>query len=68
MKELNLQWVRRQIGLVSQEPVLFALSILDNIAYGDTSREVAMSEVVEAAKQANIHGFINQLPLVINYE
>ena len=50
------------MGLVSQEPVLFDTSIRDNIAYGDNSREVPMSEIVEAARNANIHQFIDSLP------
>ena len=49
---------------MSQEPVLFDCSIADNIKYGDNSREVAMKEVVEAAKNANIHDFIEGLPEV----
>ena len=52
------------MGLVSQEPVLFDLTIRENIAYGDNSREVTMDEVIAAARQANIHHFIENLPLV----
>ena len=52
------------MGIVSQEPVLFDCSIRENIAYGDNSREVTMDEVIEAAKNANIHNFIQELPLV----
>ena len=61
---MNLAWLRSQIGLVSQEPVLFDKTMRDNIAYGDNSRDVSMDEVIEAAKQANIHNFISQMPLV----
>ncbi|XP_061441602.1 ATP-dependent translocase ABCB1 isoform X2 [Rhineura floridana] len=61
-KELNIQWLRSQIGIVSQEPVLFDRSIAENIAYGDNSRTVSFDEVVEAAKAANIHAFIESLP------
>ena len=64
VKELNLKWLRSQIGIVSQEPVLFDLSIRDNIAYGDTTRNVSDKEVEEAAKAANIHPFISSLPQV----
>ena len=64
VKELNLKWLRRQIGIVSQEPVLFDLSVRDNIAYGDTTREVSDQEVKEAARVANIHQFITSLPEV----
>ncbi|XP_038049407.1 ATP-dependent translocase ABCB1-like isoform X2 [Patiria miniata] len=59
---LNIQWLRAQIGLVSQEPILFDRTIAENIAYGDNSREVAMTEVIEAAKKSNIHDFIASLP------
>ena len=64
IKDLNLQWVRRQIGLVGQEPVLFDATIAENIAYGDNFREVQMDEIIKAAKNANIHNFIATLPLV----
>ena len=64
VKELNLKWLRRQIGIVSQEPVLFDLSVRDNIAYGDTTREVSDKEIEEAARAANIHQFISSLPKV----
>uniref|UniRef100_A0A8B9YS26 ATP binding cassette subfamily B member 4 n=1 Tax=Bos mutus grunniens TaxID=30521 RepID=A0A8B9YS26_BOSMU len=61
-KKLNVQWLRAQLGIVSQEPVLFDCSIADNIAYGDNSRPVTMPEIVSAAKAANIHPFIETLP------
>ncbi|XP_040289636.1 ATP-binding cassette sub-family B member 5-like isoform X4 [Bufo bufo] len=59
---LNVQWLRNQIGIVSQEPVLFDRSIAENIAYGDNTREVPREEIEQAAKAANIHSFIEQLP------
>jgi len=62
--DLNIAWLRRQIGIVSQEPVLFDQSIADNIRYGANHREVSSEEVIEAAKQANIHNFIESLPKV----
>jgi len=62
IKGLNVGWLRGQIGLVSQEPVLFDYSLRENIAYGDNSREVTMDEIIEAAKKANIHNFISTLP------
>ncbi|UJR24177.1 hypothetical protein I4U23_027143 [Adineta vaga] len=63
IQTLNLQWYRSQLGIVSQEPVLFNTSIHDNIAYGDTSRSnIPFEEIVQAAKDANIHDFIRQLP------
>ncbi|KAM4706234.1 ATP-binding cassette sub-family B member 5-like [Rhinophrynus dorsalis] len=61
-KCLNIQWLRSQIGIVSQEPVLFDCSIADNIAYGDNSRTVSMDEIQRVAKAANIHSFIEELP------
>ncbi|NXN95193.1 MDR3 protein, partial [Rhinopomastus cyanomelas] len=57
-KTLNVQWLRAQIGIVSQEPMLFDCTIAENIAYGDNSREVSQEEIVKAAKEANIHSFI----------
>ncbi|XP_034375052.1 phosphatidylcholine translocator ABCB4 isoform X1 [Arvicanthis niloticus] len=61
-KKLNVQWLRAQLGIVSQEPILFDYSIAENIAYGDNSRVVSHDEIVRAAKEANIHPFIETLP------
>ncbi|MEE6466379.1 hypothetical protein FKM82_006927 [Ascaphus truei] len=61
-KSLNIQWLRSQIGIVSQEPVLFDCSIAENIAYGDNTRTVPMDEIQRAAQAANIHSFIEELP------
>ncbi|XP_059568176.1 phosphatidylcholine translocator ABCB4 isoform X2 [Myotis daubentonii] len=61
-KKLNIQWLRAQLGIVSQEPILFDYSIAENIAYGDNSRVVSQDEIVSAAKAANIHPFIETLP------
>nr|XP_006823098.1 PREDICTED: multidrug resistance protein 1A-like [Saccoglossus kowalevskii] len=63
VRDLNIQWLRSQIGIVSQEPTLFDCSIAENIAYGDNSREVPMEEIIQAATNANIHSFIESLPL-----
>ncbi|CAF3857358.1 unnamed protein product, partial [Rotaria sp. Silwood1] len=60
IRQLNLHWIRSQFGLVSQEPVLFDLTIAENIAYG--LENVSMEEIVNAARRANIHEFIEQLP------
>ena len=62
IKELNIRWVRSRIGVVSQEPVLFDLSVADNIKYG--REDISDEEVTEAAKAANIHSFITALPQV----
>ncbi|XP_045350637.1 ATP-dependent translocase ABCB1 isoform X4 [Leopardus geoffroyi] len=62
IKHLNVQWLRAHMGIVSQEPILFDCSIGENIAYGDNSRVVSQEEIVRAAKEANIHPFIETLP------
>ena len=64
VRELNLRWLRSQIGIVSQEPVLFDTSVADNIRYGANFREVSDEEVIAAAKAANIHNFLESLPQV----
>ncbi|XP_054241150.1 ATP-dependent translocase ABCB1 isoform X2 [Indicator indicator] len=61
-KSLNIKWLRAQLGIVSQEPILFDCTIAENIAYGDNSRQVSHEEIVHAAKEANIHSFIDSLP------
>lgn len=58
IKNMKLEWLRRQIGLVTQEPALLSLSIIDNIAYG---RDVNMDQIEEAAKIAHAHTFITSL-------
>ncbi|CAI5949007.1 unnamed protein product [Closterium sp. NIES-65] len=55
------QWTRA-VSLVSQEPVLFAMSVRDNIAYGLPDADVAEADVIRAAKAANAHEFIVKLP------
>ncbi|KAL7062928.1 hypothetical protein AAHC03_0254 [Spirometra sp. Aus1] len=62
VRTLSPNWIRQQIGIVSQEPNLFDLTIRENIAYGDNSREVSMAEIIEAAKKANVHDFVMSLP------
>ncbi|XDV29988.1 hypothetical protein PO909_033000 [Leuciscus waleckii] len=60
IRSLNIQWLRSLIGIVEQEPVLFATTITENIRYG--RRGVTMEEIIEAAKQANAYNFIMDLP------
>uniref|UniRef100_A0A0D9YNI3 ABC transmembrane type-1 domain-containing protein n=1 Tax=Oryza glumipatula TaxID=40148 RepID=A0A0D9YNI3_9ORYZ len=60
IRRLRLKWLRAQMGLVSQEPALFATSIRENILFG--KEEATAEEVVAAAKAANAHNFISQLP------
>ncbi|KAE9400469.1 multidrug resistance protein 1 [Gymnopus androsaceus JB14] len=70
IKTLNLQWLRSQIGLVSQEPTLFATTIKGNVAHGliGTKHENASDEekfalIKEACIKSNADGFISKLPL-----
>lgn len=66
LRDLAPTWVRRQIGVVSQEPNLLDLTIGENIAYGLTFEEnpPSMEQIIEAAMQANAHTFIMNMPLV----
>nr|GEV47445.1 ABC transporter B family member 1 [Tanacetum cinerariifolium] len=60
IKGLNLKWLRQQIGLVSQEPALFATTIRENILLGRP--DASMVEIEEAARVSNAHSFIIKLP------
>lgn len=60
LRDLNVHWLRQQIGLVSQEPALFACSIRENIAYG--SPNATQEQIEEAARKANAHSFIVSFP------
>ncbi|XP_053616726.1 multidrug resistance protein homolog 49 isoform X2 [Plodia interpunctella] len=60
--DMRLSTLRANLGIVSQEPVLFDRTISENIAYGDNTRVVAIEEIVNAAKAANVHSFISALP------
>lgn len=57
IRDINLRWWREQIGVVSQEPTLFAGTLAENIAYG--REDATMEEIVEAATKANCASFIN---------
>uniref|UniRef100_A0A0D9YRB9 MDR-like ABC transporter n=1 Tax=Oryza glumipatula TaxID=40148 RepID=A0A0D9YRB9_9ORYZ len=61
LKTLKLTWLRQQIGLVGQEPVLFNGTIRANIAYGKQD-QVSEEEIVAVAEAANAHRFISSLP------
>ncbi|XP_072788318.1 bile salt export pump isoform X2 [Taeniopygia guttata] len=61
-KNVNVQFLRSKIGIVSQEPVLFDCSIADNIKYGSNTKEATMEKVIEAAQKAQLHDFIMSLP------
>ncbi|GJE98503.1 multidrug resistance-associated ABC transporter [Phanerochaete sordida] len=70
LRELNVKWLRSQIGLVSQEPTLFATTIKGNVAHGligtkweNASEDEQMALIKEACIKANADGFISKLPL-----
>ncbi|KAF7129081.1 hypothetical protein RHSIM_Rhsim10G0040800 [Rhododendron simsii] len=60
IKKLQLRWLRDQIGLVNQEPALFATTIIENILYANP--DATMIEVEAVASAANAHNFITLLP------
>ena len=60
VKDLNLRWLRDNIGVVSQEPVLFDTTIAENIRYGKL--DASMEEIEQAARKANAYNFISDLP------
>ncbi|GFO36471.1 Bile salt export pump, partial [Plakobranchus ocellatus] len=60
VKDLNVRWLRKQIGVVSQEPVLFDASIEENIRLGKV--DATLGDIQAAAKMANAHDFIQLLP------
>ncbi len=60
VREVTLESLHQQIGVVLQEPFLFHGTIADNIAYG--SPDVSLQEIIEAARAANAHEFIMQFP------
>ncbi|KAJ1392852.1 P-loop containing nucleoside triphosphate hydrolase [Sesbania bispinosa] len=60
IKRLHLKWLRSLMGLVNQEPILFATSIKENILFGKEG--ASMEAVTSAAKAANAHDFIIKLP------
>ncbi|KAM0954595.1 putative ABC-type xenobiotic transporter [Dioscorea sansibarensis] len=64
LKEFQLRWIRGKIGLVSQEPVLFASSIRENIAYGKDNATI--EEIRTAAELANASKFIDKMPQGLN--
>lgn len=62
IRGLNIQWLRTLIGIVEQEPVLFATTIAENIRYGRPG--VTMEDIITATKEANAYNFIMDLPQV----
>ncbi|NXX41749.1 MDR1 protein, partial [Tricholaema leucomelas] len=60
IRTLNVKWLRENIGIVSQEPVLFAATIAENIRHG--REDISDAEIEQAAKEANAFDFISRLP------
>ena len=60
LKNFQLRWLRENIGIVSQEPDLFDMTIAENIAYGKDN--ATQEEIENVAKQVNLHEFIRNLP------
>jgi ATP-binding cassette subfamily B protein len=60
LPELDMDWLRRRVGVVSQEPVLFANTIAENIRYGRP--DASLEAVHAAARAANAHAFIMAFP------
>nr|XP_046260733.1 bile salt export pump isoform X2 [Scatophagus argus] len=60
IRTLNIQWLRSLIGIVEQEPVLFATTIAENIRFGRPG--VTMEDLIQATKDANAYNFIMDLP------
>jgi ABC-type multidrug transport system fused ATPase/permease subunit len=58
--QYQLGWIRQHIGVVSQEPILFQTTIKENILFGKI--DATDDQIVQAAKMANAHDFIIQLP------
>ncbi|KAI3637877.1 hypothetical protein MIR68_004526 [Amoeboaphelidium protococcarum] len=63
VKDLNLSWLRNNIALVSQEPILFDLTIEENVRLGALKdQKISEEDVISACKSANCHDFIMKLP------
>jgi len=60
LKDLNLRWLRSQIGYVGQEPVLFATTIRENLLFA--KEDATEEEIWDALKKANADDFVNHLP------
>lgn len=63
LKKLQLRWIRSKIGLVSQEPILFATTIRENIVYG--KEDASDEEIRTAVKLASATRFVDKLPQVL---
>ena len=66
LKDVHIKALRDSIGVVSQEPILFGITIRENILLGNPGAR--QEEIIEAAKAANCHDFIQDLPQVLLYK
>ena len=64
IRDLDVEWLRSQIGLVGKEPILFHASVFENVAYGNP--RATHDEVVTACIAADAHRFILELPSQYN--
>ncbi len=62
LRDLDIKWFRRQLGVVSQEPVLFVGSVAENIALGGENPD--QEDIERVAKLADAHDFISEFPEV----
>ena len=62
IRQINIQWLRQHMGVVSQEPILFATTIAENIRYGREG--VTQQEIEAATRMSNAYDFIMKLPKV----
>lgn len=60
IRTLQVKWLRTQIGMVGQEPVLFGTTILENVMMG--KENATKKDAIAACVAANAHSFISQLP------
>ena len=67
IQRMQVKWLRQQMGLVSQEPVLFNDTVRANIAYGKGG-DATEAEIVAAAELANAHQFIGSLQKVNSFQ
>ncbi|CAF4370774.1 unnamed protein product, partial [Rotaria magnacalcarata] len=63
IRDLNIHWLRSQFSLANQEPILFDMTIAENIAYGKVNP--SLEDIIEAATKANIHQFVISLPQIV---
>ncbi len=62
--ELNTKWLQRQFSIISRYPVVFNMTVFDNIRYGVNYRHVRKDEIISVAKSAGVHDILQSLPQV----